>query len=62
MVPMARPVHAGLHKRVVIVCGAQMGKSLALDTPLPTPQGWTTMGDVRVGDTLFDEHGTPCRW
>jgi len=37
------------------------GKALALDTPLPTPLGWTTMGDVRVGDVLFDERGRPCR-
>jgi hypothetical protein len=36
------------------------GKALALDTPLPTPSGWTTMGDVRVGDRLFDERGQPC--
>jgi hypothetical protein len=35
------------------------GKALALDTPLATPSGWTTMGDVRVGDELVDEHGTP---
>jgi replicative DNA helicase len=33
------------------------GKALALDTPLATPSGWTTMGDVKVGDTLFDEQG-----
>ncbi|MEI8197726.1 MAG: hypothetical protein WCI73_17670, partial [Phycisphaerae bacterium] len=37
------------------------GKALALDTPLPTPEGWTTMGQVRVGDVLFDEQGCPCR-
>jgi hypothetical protein len=37
------------------------GKGLALDTPLPTPSGWTTMGDVQVGDVLFDEQGRPCR-
>lgn len=36
------------------------GKSLALDTPLPTPTGWTTMGDVAVGDRLLDEQGRPC--
>ena len=36
-------------------------KCLALSTPLPTPSGWTTMGDVEVGDTLFDENGKPCR-
>ncbi|TVQ58592.1 MAG: hypothetical protein EA377_00065, partial [Phycisphaerales bacterium] len=37
------------------------GKALALDTPLPTPSGWTTMGEVRVGDVLFDERGRQCR-
>jgi hypothetical protein len=34
---------------------------LRLDTLLPTPTGWTTMGDVKVGDTLFDEFGKPCK-
>lgn len=37
------------------------GKALALDTPLPTPTGWTTMGNVQVGDWLFDEQGHQCR-
>lgn len=36
-----------------------VGKALALDTRLPTPSGWTTMGDVRVGDYLLDENGLP---
>ena len=36
------------------------GKGLALDTLLPTPQGFTTMGDVRVGDVVFDDRGQPC--
>lgn len=35
-------------------------KGLPLDTPLPTPGGWTTMGEVRVGDRLFDRNGAPC--
>lgn len=37
------------------------GKALALDTPIPTPKGWTSMGDVCVGDWIFDEAGKPCR-
>lgn len=37
------------------------GKALALDTPIATPSGWTTMGDVRVGDHVFDERGEVCR-
>lgn len=35
-------------------------KPLALSTPLPTMTGWTTMGDVRAGDRLLDEAGSPC--
>src|SRR5204863_10024022 len=35
------------------------GKALALDTPVPTTQGWTTMGDLRIGDLVFDEDGFP---
>jgi RecB family exonuclease len=35
-------------------------KGLALDTPLPTPAGWTTMGDVKVGDQLLGADGQPC--
>lgn len=36
-------------------------KGLALDTPLPTPTGWTTMGDVREGDQVLAGDGRPCR-
>jgi len=37
------------------------GKALALDTPVPTPSGWTTMGELAVGDEVFDENGFPCQ-
>jgi len=33
------------------------GRALALDTPIPTPNGWRTMGDLKVGDPIFDETG-----
>lgn len=36
-------------------------KCLAVDTPLPTPSGWTTMGDLRNGDVLYDDRGQFCR-
>jgi LAGLIDADG-like domain len=39
----------------------RQGKALALDTPVPTPGGWTTMGELRAGDEVFDEQGRPCR-
>ncbi|WP_435853150.1 replicative DNA helicase [Streptomyces smyrnaeus] len=53
----------GLHPGQMIVIAARpaMGKALALDTPLPTPDGWTTMGEVQVGDELLDAHGKPTR-
>ena len=45
----------GLHPGQMIIVAARpgVGKALALDTPLPTPTGWTTMGDVAVGDLLL---------
>jgi replicative DNA helicase len=51
----------GLHPGQMIVVAARpgMGKALALDTPLPTPTGWTTMGDVQVGDFLIGADGLP---
>ncbi|WP_277212713.1 replicative DNA helicase [Isoptericola croceus] len=53
----------GLHPGQMIVVAARpaMGKALALDTPLATPSGWTTMGDVAVGDELIAADGTPTR-
>lgn len=30
-----------------------------LDAVLPTPEGWTTMGDVKVGDRLLGSDGLP---
>lgn len=38
---------------------ANFDEALALDTPLPTPTGWTTMGEVQVGDRLIGADGTP---
>lgn len=35
-------------------------KGLALDTPIPTPGGWTTMGQLAVGDRVFGSDGQPC--
>jgi deoxycytidine triphosphate deaminase len=35
------------------------GKALALDTEVPTTQGWRTIGDLQPGDLVFDEEGFP---
>ena len=36
------------------------GKDLDNETLIPTPTGWTRMGDMQTGDTVFDEQGQPC--
>ena len=40
-----------------IEIGKKNGKQLALDTPIPTPDGFTTMGEIQIGDEVFDEKG-----
>ncbi len=47
--------------RLMIVAPEGLGKLTTLDTPVPTPSGWSTIGDLRVGDTVFDQHGKPCQ-
>ncbi|WP_199565610.1 replicative DNA helicase [Spongiactinospora rosea] len=53
----------GLHPGQMIVVAARpaIGKALALDTPLPTPAGWTTMGEVAPGDLLIGADGRPVK-
>jgi recombination protein RecA len=37
------------------------GKALDITTPIPSPDGWTTMEKLQPGDRVFDENGMPCR-
>lgn len=56
----AQQVFMALQGREAMYGGAAGGgKALALDTPLVTPTGWTTMGDVEVGDWLYADTGEP---
>jgi len=47
------------HKHRFNICKMprQTGKALSLDTPIPTPEGWTTMGDLKVGDIILSPDG-----
>ena len=45
------------HKNIVISGGTGAGKMQRLSTPIPTPSGWTTVGDIQPGDKIFDHHG-----
>jgi len=53
----------GLHPGQLIIVAARpaIGKALALETPIATPHGWTTMGDLQVGDFVIGDDGRPCR-
>ncbi|TFV57286.1 replicative DNA helicase [Geodermatophilus sp. DF01-2] len=44
---------------VVIAARPGVGKALALDTLIATPTGWTTMGEVAVGDRVMGSDGRP---
>ena len=39
----------------------QTGKQLALDTKIPAPNGWTTIGELKIGDTIFSRDGNPTK-
>lgn len=52
---------AGRVSRLMINTPPGHAKALALDTPLPTPTGWTTMGEVQPGDWLLGRDGSPVR-
>lgn len=54
--PVTASARSRLGQRITFVV---QDEALALDTPLPTPTGWTTMGDVRAGDRLLGADGNP---
>lgn len=35
------------------------GKALAIGAPIPTPSGYTTIGELKVGDKVLDNNGRP---
>lgn len=68
----AAPFHLRPYQRRIIRCFTdnrlsialaprQIGKALSLDTEVPTPTGWTTMGDIKIGDLVLDAQGQPTR-
>lgn len=47
--------------RTLVKSANGTGKDLALDTPILTTEGWSTMGELREGQYVFDEQGKPTR-
>lgn len=46
-------------QEVTVMCCIQLMKALSIDTPIPTPNGWVTMGELRLGDLVFGADGKP---
>lgn len=64
-------IFPGLRDFVLSVCKLEVtsavvvgprggGKEICISTPIPTPCGWTTMGKLKKGQTVFDRYGQPC--
>jgi hypothetical protein len=48
------------NRRVLLLASRQIGKALDINTPIPTPSGWTTMGKLEDGDQVYGLDGAPC--
>lgn len=63
LIMLVPPFHPStLHKAAMQLPDKGMlfiDEALALNTPLPTPTGWTTVGEVQPGDQLLGAAGTP---
>jgi len=49
--------HINAEFNFIVAGGTATGKSLTLDTPIPTAKGFKFMGDLTLSDTVFDTYG-----
>ena len=54
--PFQRNLIDSFHNNRFSICKLPR-QPLALDTPIQTPTGWTTMGDIEVGDLVYSPSG-----
>lgn len=45
------------YKIIAIMGKAGCGKAQPVDTLIPTPNGWKQLGDIQVGDIVFNRYG-----
>lgn len=57
--PFQEKLVSNFHKNRFNICKMprQVGKALALDTPIPTKNGWTTIGKIQIGDKILSPSG-----
>ena len=53
----------GARRKKVYINSASSGsgKRVANTTPIPTPSGWKTVGDIKPGDIIFGKNGQPTK-
>ena len=51
----------GKYKILILLAGRGYGKEVRSSTPIATPTGFTEIGNLRIGDYVFDENGIPTR-
>ena len=61
LTPKQHDLYKGIRKNILTVVHGPAGTSKAqpLDTPVLTPNGWTTMGEIEVGDRVISVDGNP---
>lgn len=57
--PVGRPWSSLGFKAKAQVVAVSEDQPLALETPVPTPTGWSTVGDLRTGDHVLGGDGQP---
>jgi len=50
----------GAWRTWLLLGGRGSGKAVHVDEVIPTPTGWTRLGDINIGDEVFDEAGRIC--
>ncbi|MEC5291582.1 phage terminase large subunit [Aurantimonas sp. C2-3-R2] len=51
----------GEFRQLILTMPPRAGKACAHDTPILTPAGWRTHGDLKAGDTVFGPDGKPIK-
>lgn len=44
-------------ERVMVVAAEGVGKRANINSMIPTPSGWIKLGDIKIGDQVFDRFG-----
>lgn len=60
LTPKQIELYKGIRNSILTVCQGPAGTSKAqpLTSPILTPNGWTTMGDIEIGDRVISVDGT----